>query len=55
MEKSTSYSKIIAKVWSDPHFKAELLSNPKEALHSEGIDLPEGSINFITSINDSLR
>lgn len=40
---TTNYSKIIAKVWSDPQFKTLLLQNPEEALHTLGIEVPEGA------------
>lgn len=40
---TTAYSKIIAKVWSDPEFKTLLLKNPEEALHTLGIEVPEGA------------
>jgi len=33
---------ILAKAWSDPGFKAKLLSNPKEALAGLGIKVSEG-------------
>jgi Nitrile hydratase, alpha chain len=33
--------RLIARAWKDVAFKNELLSNPKAALESEGISLPD--------------
>ena len=35
-------SKVIAKAWSDPAFKARLLSNPQAALVEAGVEVPAG-------------
>jgi hypothetical protein len=37
-----SPDRVIAKAWADEAFKLALLANPREALKSQGIDLPEG-------------
>lgn len=34
--------RIIAKAWADPAFKGALLSNPRETLAAEGIEMPAG-------------
>ena len=41
-ENNSEFAKIIAKVWRDPVFKAELIANPAAALKAEGIDVPAG-------------
>ncbi len=35
-------AQVIARAWSDPDFKAQLLNDPKVALAGYGIDLPAG-------------
>ncbi len=35
-------AQVIARAWSDPAFKAQLLSDPKAAIAGYGIDLPAG-------------
>ncbi len=35
-------AQVIARAWSDPDFKAQLLSDPKTAISGYGIDLPAG-------------
>jgi hypothetical protein len=35
-------SKVIAKAWSDPQFKARLLTDPMSVLAAEGIAVPPG-------------
>lgn len=34
--------RVIAKAWADEDFKVALLANPKAALKSQGIEIPEG-------------
>jgi hypothetical protein len=34
--------RVIAKAWADEDFKAALLANPRAALRSQGIEIPEG-------------
>lgn len=41
-ETEAALGKIIAKVWGNPAFKAELIANPAAALKAEGIDVPAG-------------
>jgi len=41
-ENDNAVGKIIAKAWSDPAFKAELIANPAAALKAEGFDVPAG-------------
>ncbi|HEV2438727.1 MAG TPA: NHLP leader peptide family RiPP precursor [bacterium] len=35
-------AQLVAKAWSDPGFKKQLLSNPKQVLAANGIDVPAG-------------
>lgn len=44
------YSKIVAKAWKDPDFKALLLKNPESALRSLGVEVPQG-IKVVTYEN----
>jgi hypothetical protein len=37
-----AYSKITARAWSDPAYKARLMENPAAVLKEAGIDLPAG-------------
>jgi Nitrile hydratase, alpha chain len=37
---AATYSKVIAKAWSDPAFKSKLMSDPKAALSDAGVALP---------------
>lgn len=37
-----SSERVIAKAWADEDFKAALMANPKAALKTQGIDIPEG-------------
>jgi hypothetical protein len=37
-----SSDRVIAKAWADEGFKAALMANPKAALASQGIEVPEG-------------
>ena len=34
------YAKVVAKAWSDPDYKAQLLSNPRTALAEVGFEVP---------------
>ncbi len=43
MENHEICSKVIAKAWSDPKFKQQLLTNPSDALHALGIEIPHGT------------
>ena len=35
-------SQVMAKVWADDDFKAQLMANPAATLKAEGIDIPKG-------------
>ena|SRR3990167_1348248 len=35
------WAKLIAKAWSDPSFKEQLLKNPKAILQEQGIEFPK--------------
>jgi hypothetical protein len=37
-----SPDRVFAKAWADEDFKVALLANPREALRSQGIQVPEG-------------
>ncbi len=37
-----AYSKVIAKAWSDPAFKARLMADPKAVLAEAGVAVPLG-------------
>jgi hypothetical protein len=39
---TNSSDRVIAKAWADEDFKAALMANPKAALASQGIEVPEG-------------
>jgi hypothetical protein len=41
-DNAAAYSKIIAKAWRDPAFKAKLLADPQAALKNAGISVPTG-------------
>ncbi len=43
MNEQKEYAKVIAKVWSDPQFKEQLLKNPEKVLKEQGIVLPPGN------------
>ena len=36
-------AKVIAKAWTDPKYKAQLLKNPAKVLKAEGIKTPKGA------------
>jgi hypothetical protein len=36
------YAKMVAKAWTDPAFKSNLLTDPKAALAAAGISVPAG-------------
>ena len=41
-EKSEAAAKIVSRAWSDPEFKARLLSDPAAVFELEGILIPDG-------------
>ena len=42
MQANQQLQEIIAKSWSDPDFKQQLIDNPVEILKQQGLELPEG-------------
>ena len=42
MSNNAPLEQIIAKAWSDPDFKQQLIDQPEETLKSHGASLPEG-------------
>ena len=42
MPANQQLQEIIAKSWSDPDFKQQLIDNPTETLKQQGLELPEG-------------
>jgi hypothetical protein len=42
---------IVARAWSDPHFKEELLRQPDQVLARAGIECPDGA-RFVVVEND---
>ena len=49
-----AYGKVLAKAWSDPPFKAQLLADPPAALASLGITVPAGMQVKVLEDTDSL-
>jgi nitrile hydratase alpha subunit len=37
-----AYSKVTARAWTDPAFKARLMANPAAVLKEAGVDVPSG-------------
>jgi hypothetical protein len=51
-----SPDRVIAKAWADEDFKVALLANPKEALKSQGIEIPEGvTLNVFENTGHALE
>jgi len=48
---SDAWYKIIARAWSDDAYKAELLSDPKTALHEMGVDTVGGKPITLAGFN----
>ena len=49
-------AQIIARAWSDPDFKAQLLNDPKSVLVGYGIDLPEGlNLKIVENTADTIH
>ncbi len=36
------YAKVVTKAWSDPEYKARLMSDPKAVLAEAGVDVKQG-------------
>jgi hypothetical protein len=39
---ANAYAKVVTKAWSDPEYKARLMSDPKAVLAEAGVDVTEG-------------
>ncbi len=49
-------AQIIARAWSDPDFKAQLLNDPKATLVGYGIDLPAGlDLKIVENTADTMH
>ena len=48
-------SDIVARAWSDPDFKARLVSDPAAVLAEEGIAVQEGTELRVVENTDSIR
>ena len=49
-------AQVIARAWSDPDFKAQLLNDPKAAIAGYGIDLPEGvNLKIVENTADTIH
>ncbi len=49
-------AQVIARAWSDPDFKARLLSDPKVVLVGYGIDLPTGlNLKIVENTADTIH
>lgn len=50
-----AHARIIARAWSDPAFKAELLADPHKVLAAAGIELKPGVTVKVVENTDSLH
>ena len=50
-----AHGKIIARAWSDPAFKAELLADPHKVLTAAGIELKPGVAIKVVENTDTLH
>jgi nitrile hydratase alpha subunit len=49
-----AYSKITARAWSDPAYKARLMADPAGVLKEAGIDMPAGmKLRAVENTNDT--
>ncbi len=49
-------AQVIARAWSDPDFKAQLLNDPKTVLAGHGIDLPVGlNLKIVENTADTIH
>ncbi len=49
-------AQVIARAWSDPDFKAQLLDDPKTVLAGYGIDLPTGlNLKIVENTADTMH
>ena len=55
-EFENALSKVIAKSWTDPDFRARLLSSPKDTLAAEGIGVPDNlNINIVEDTDSTVH
>jgi len=52
-ENELEISRVIAKAWRDPTFKAALLANPTSVLEAEGMDVPAGGTVTVVENTDN--
>ncbi len=56
MENQKAYAKLIAKCWSDPKFKEQLLKDPETILKQNGIEIPKGQkVKVVENTQDVLN
>ncbi len=49
-------AKAIARAWSDPVYKAKLLSDPRAALAEAGVEIPEEvTVKVVENTSDTLH
>ncbi len=49
-------AQVIARAWSDPDFKAQLLNDPKTVLAGYGVDLPAGlTLKIVENTADTIH
>ncbi len=49
-------AQVIARAWSDPDFKAQLLDDPKTVLAGYGVDLPAGlNLKIVENTADTMH
>ncbi len=49
-------AQVIARAWSDPDFKAQLLTDPRTVLASYGVDLPAGlNLKIVENTADTMH
>lgn len=54
-EHNRKTAQLIAKAWSDPAFKARLVTDPKAVLRAEGFDIPDGLEIRVLENTENLR
>ena len=51
-----AYSKVTAKAWSDPAYKARLMADPAGVLKEAGVELPKGmKVKAVENTSDTLH
>ncbi len=49
-------AQVIARAWSDPDFRAQLLNDPKTVLAGYGVDLPAGlNLKIVENTADTIH